>query len=339
MPVTIEKKSFSDFEDLSGITPDALAEVVPLGRGQVEGSLTRVKFGGDQFDISSGEFSRGVRLSGITSPNRFAIGMVTSTGAGATAQQQEISAGSVLVIAPGQERYAAYQGCTSFTATMITPETLQKFLAANHPGTENLPLWRRTTVIQADPAEAAADAERLVAVTEAINGGDLSDEAADFHKRKILEALTKNIVNGHSVKDLRPRPAARLVREADHYLRNAVNRPVHISELCEHFEVHQRMLHRAFYEVHGIAPITFHHQMRLARVFTALKHPGPETTIKRVARAHGFFHLGRFAAEYHRLFRENPSDTLKHAICRTRMIPWALMACKALPAIFCHVVA
>jgi transcriptional regulator GlxA family with amidase domain len=108
--------------------------------------------------------------------------------------------------------------------------------------------------------------------------------------------------------------AATLVREVDRYMIDAGSRPIHISELCETFNVGRRMLHRAFIEAVGIAPITFLRRKRLGDVHTALLMGGPDTTVKDVAIEHGFLELGRFAGAYRRLFGELPFRTLQRRI-------------------------
>jgi AraC-like DNA-binding protein len=102
-----------------------------------------------------------------------------------------------------------------------------------------------------------------------------------------------------------------LVRDVDRYIDEAGSRPIHISELCEHFHVHRRRLHRAFDEVLGVPPITFLRRKRLSDVHSALLLAGPAATVKKIAIEHGFLELGRFSAAYRRMFGELPSTTLR----------------------------
>ena len=51
--------------------------------------------------------------------------------------------------------------------------------------------------------------------------------------------------------------AMHLVRNVEHYLDAAGSRPVHISEICAEFNVSRRSLHRAFYDMLGLGPVTF----------------------------------------------------------------------------------
>jgi AraC-like DNA-binding protein len=49
---------------------------------------------------------------------------------------------------------------------------------------------------------------------------------------------------------------------------------------------------------------------RLHRVRSALQTAEPETTVTAIAVEFGFWHFGRFAAAYRKLFGESPSATL-----------------------------
>lgn len=340
MAVTIKQTTFDDFEYLRHIVQDGQSEVVPLGSGRMSGTLSHIKFD-DSFGISSGDFSRGVRLRGVTSPTRWTLGMVLSTGGTATAQSEAVLPGTMLVIAPGEERYTSYQSKAAFSVTLVTPATLSEFLSAN-PAALELPLWKQSvSVVQTpDPALSMRQVAEMSILTNELTAAakeGLSDQAAGFFKRSILDLFTRNIVKGFPIRELRPRPAARLVCAVDRYLIDAGDRPVHISELCGHFNVHRRKLHRAFMEVYGVPPITFARNKRLGDVHTALLAGDERTAIRMVAREHGFLHLGRFAAEYRELFGEMPSTTLKRAIRMFEMMTWIILSCEAIPGIMCQV--
>jgi AraC family ethanolamine operon transcriptional activator len=102
-----------------------------------------------------------------------------------------------------------------------------------------------------------------------------------------------------------------LVHRVDRYLIAAGTRPVHIAELCETLGVSRRTLHRAFVDVRGNPPITCLRRKRLDDVRGALLTADPGAKVSDIARAHGFFELGRFAASYRRTFGEKPSKTLQ----------------------------
>ena len=104
-----------------------------------------------------------------------------------------------------------------------------------------------------------------------------------------------------------------LVRRIDRHLIAAGARPVHISELCDHFKVSRRTLHRAFHDVMGIGPIAYLRRKRLDDVRAVLLTADLGVKIGDIARAHGFHEGGHFAVYYRRTFGELPSQTLQRS--------------------------
>ena len=88
--------------------------------------------------------------------------------------------------------------------------------------------------------------------------------------------------------------------------------PLRLSDLCREAGVSERTLRSIFQEMFGVGPHRYLHLCRLQRVRTALSmaDPGSES-VSRVAARFGFSDSGRMACDYHRLFGEYPSDTLK----------------------------
>ena len=74
-----------------------------------------------------------------------------------------------------------------------------------------------------------------------------------------------------------------------------------------------RTLVSAFQAVTGVSPIRFIRNRRLnsARHALSKRRDNDELSVKSVALAHGFWHMGRFANDYRTLFGEHPSATLR----------------------------
>ena len=322
MSVTVAINPFSDFEALHGINQDGQTEVVQIGRGKMSGSLTHISVD-SSFGISGGSFSRGVRLRGVPSERRFMLGMVLATDGEATAWQQEVRSGDFLMVAPGQERYSAYQDATKFSAALVSPDELHSFLA-DRPGAIDEAAQLRTEVGHVDAATAANHVRNLSSLTEVLaeQGPSLPIGTVEFYKRNILEVVTAPIRHAVGYHGRQPRSYAALVSDVDRYLIEAGNRPVHISELCVEFNVSRRALHRAFMNVLGMPPIAFARRKRLCDVHEALSNPERIATVKQIAITHGFADLSRFATAYRRLFGELPSSTLR----RRTQLPIVLIA-------------
>ena len=82
-----------------------------------------------------------------------------------------------------------------------------------------------------------------------------------------------------------------------------------IDDLCKAACTSLSTLERVFREVFGVTPRRYLALRRLARVRNDLLNGEPGQSVTEVAARWGFFHLGRFAQEYGRLYHERPSET------------------------------
>ncbi|QIG93828.1 AraC family transcriptional regulator [Bradyrhizobium sp. 6(2017)] len=308
-----QQLEFADFEVLRNAVQDAPTpmDIVQLGQGEMAGTLAHLSVG--SVGISTGSFTRGVRQRGVLSTNRWTFGMLL--GSSALLQHFEATPGDLIVIAPDQELYSRFINGNHYATTLVAPDELFAFLATQ-PGAQDVAAWHQpTTMLASDRATTAANVKQMSMILAALteHGPKLSVDAADFFKRNILELVTAPVRDTVRYRGARVLAAAKLVREVDRYMIDAGSRPIHISELCAHFSVGRRTLHRAFNEVVGISPIAFMRRKRLGDVHTVLLTGGPDATIKDVAIEHGFIELGRFAGAYRRLFGELPSQTLRRA--------------------------
>jgi len=87
--------------------------------------------------------------------------------------------------------------------------------------------------------------------------------------------------------------------------------PVSLADLCAAAGVSKSTLYMAFHQVCGRPPLEYFQKRRLTRARLRLLKASPQRgAVKRVALDTGFTELGRFAADYRRLFGEPPSATL-----------------------------
>ncbi len=307
--VLVRKTEFSDFEALHDAALDGPSEVVQLAHGRMIGALMHLAVG--SVGISSGNFSRALRGRGVLSTHRWMFSFFAKP---ARMQHFEVAPGDIVLLAPGQEHFSSYSSANAYTSIFVEPDELLAFIGSQ-PGAQDAAVWREpaSLLTGTNSAIAAADVSTLLA---ALRDTTLSDDAADFYKRNILQLLTAPVLNGIRYRgpQLRQQSRVQLVHEVERYLVEAGNRPIHISELSEVFGVHRRRLHRAFMDVLGIPPITFLRRKRLGDVHAALSEGRPDVMIKAVAIEHGFLELGKFAGEYQKLFGEKPSQTLKRHI-------------------------
>lgn len=102
------------------------------------------------------------------------------------------------------------------------------------------------------------------------------------------------------------------IRRIEKYIEEHLHEPLSISDIAETTNVNARTLFHAFKRFHGVTPMAYLKMRRLKNVHKQLLAAEPNTTtVTEIATEWGFFHLGRFSADYKSIFKELPSETLK----------------------------
>lgn len=103
--------------------------------------------------------------------------------------------------------------------------------------------------------------------------------------------------------------AIKLMQRIDDYVATNPTAPIYTADLAREFDVSIRTLGGAVSKVRGMS---LHQYIRLKRLWATRARllKGGGVTVASCARAHGFHHLGEFAAAYRASFHEAPSDTL-----------------------------
>lgn len=84
-----------------------------------------------------------------------------------------------------------------------------------------------------------------------------------------------------------------------------------IVDICTRIGVSKRTLQYAFRTYIDMSPLAYLRLCRLNRVHAVLRASDPHsTTVTEAATRFGFFHLGRFALDYRKVFDKTPSATL-----------------------------
>ncbi|MBU6182498.1 MAG: helix-turn-helix domain-containing protein [Verrucomicrobia bacterium] len=109
---------------------------------------------------------------------------------------------------------------------------------------------------------------------------------------------------------LRCRNRAAVVKRSWDIIRASGDTPVTLEALCRGNNVSLRTLEYAFHEIAGMSPNVF---LRIHRLHIAQRKMvcGGARFVKEAAYAGGFFHLGRFSADYKMVFGETPLQTLQ----------------------------
>lgn len=158
----------------------------------------------------------------------------------------------------------------------------------------------------------------LKAVMEGI--GNPAGTIADGTGRKQLEAELLDafmVALRGGCESIVPPPGFRAakrfkrLRQARDYMADHLHEPVSLTELCGETGMSRRGVEMLFRDTLGIGPNAFLRRQRLHGARRALQSASFESgVVKEIALTYGFWHMGHFAQEYHRVFGETPSGTL-----------------------------
>jgi AraC-like DNA-binding protein len=310
-PIAVSRCSLHSFEGLHEAIHGSNVEVMQLGRGKLSGSLSHVGIG--DFSLSVGSFSVGVRAQRVATDDNLIVGMLLGAKDRVTHWSFDMRPADVLVMPPCTEHDSVFHGAAAYAAIRFDLSEVAS-LFKGEPRLSDPAAWLEKHHYRAHNSISHAAPRRLPLIIShlAQYQGALSEAAADFWKRSIMDAVTGAIMHAQPADSRGPSPSAmQMVGKVDEYLAATGHRPVHISEICAHLNVTRRTLHRAFCDAIGLGPITYLRYKRLCAIHSVLRDSNPATTtVAQVAVQHGFIELGRFSHYYHTLFGEYPSETL-----------------------------
>ena len=86
---------------------------------------------------------------------------------------------------------------------------------------------------------------------------------------------------------------------------------IFVEDLIKAAGVSGRTLRKIFMEYFGISPLRYLNLYRMYKAHAVLLNSDAATvSVSDIASKFGFWHFGRFASDYRRLFDERPFDTL-----------------------------
>ncbi len=101
-----------------------------------------------------------------------------------------------------------------------------------------------------------------------------------------------------------------LVRKLDEFLQNNAAKVLRSADLAREFGVSVRTLNNAVVAIRGLSMHRYTRLRRLWNVRQRLVQAPPAETLKAIALANGFWHMGEFRTLYRDLFGETPQQTL-----------------------------
>jgi AraC family transcriptional regulator, ethanolamine operon transcriptional activator len=124
---------------------------------------------------------------------------------------------------------------------------------------------------------------------------------------QIFDAILDMIPSAEIIEPFHHR--ARIARTVLKFLKERLDNPPTITELCIGLAAKERTLYLSCVEALGRPLAVLRAELRLNAAHRALSSPTNELSVTSVAACYGFTHFGRFASIYRRQFDEPPSAT------------------------------
>ncbi len=150
-------------------------------------------------------------------------------------------------------------------------------------------------------------------------GSALTDKApAAYFENSLVAMFLQGWSNNYSeaIGAIDNRVAPRHVRRVEDYIEGHAHLPVTLEMLVEVSGVSATALFEGFRRFRQTTPMTALRDYRMQRVHADIENAAPGESVTSVATRWGFYHLGRFAADYKKRFGHTPSDALSTVFAR-----------------------
>ena len=312
-PIQVASLSFSSFEHLAEVAGEWDLDWRQLDRGRLKATFLQVACPGAA--ISRVAFSRRFAQRGSSPSGMLTFGLIGKTVGEIGWCRQSVSTEDLLLFSPGGDNESVSKPGFRGSQLSYSEEHLEQ-VAADLEFPLNLGPYREGGVaLEVDPAAAEDLRHRLRQLAHAVTkcSGDagrrwIRHELEHEIPVRLLRMLAADPPETSLRIDGFKARAARMAR--DYIDAHAADAPT-IQDVCRAAGVSWRTLDYAFREVFGVTPKQYLQATRLSGARRELCRNGPAVIITEAAAEWGFWHMGKFAADYRRQFGELPSETLR----------------------------
>lgn len=257
-------------------------------------------------------FDAGLRIHGLTPANMLTLSVPLRTGSRTAYWRAPPAANGLPITLPGGLDVVLDAG-HDHIILLISIDLLERdFPAELLPRLLEAAARRR---LAGTPAKLERFGQwQLGVLAEALQRPDAFRHAAAVHafEQDILRQIAAIVTSTRESRRLARAPLRRLgLDRALAYLRSNDPARIKISDLCRIAGVSERTLEYGFREAVGLGPMSYLRRQRLHAARRALLTANVDAAnVTGIAHSLGFVELGRFAAQYRRLFGELPSQTM-----------------------------
>lgn len=305
--------TFNNFEDIEAAVTNADVHFLRIGSGPSSGGVTRVAL--DKATLQLG-WESGSHITFGGSDPRLCYILIPLPCHGERAWNGQAVDGRQFVFYwPGAEHHGRILGGNRWALISLGAEDFARHLRALKKEELKPTASKRRLIIPTPLATQALRGALERVQHAAMTRPDVlaGEEARRAMEQSLLTEVVRAIRSGQSEwPEGEEPPRRRILGTAAEFLRERLDHPIYIAELCEATGVSERTLRNAFQETYGMSPMRYLNLWRLHRARKALRDADPaQRTVTRIATGLGLWEMGRFAGEYRALFGETPSQTLR----------------------------
>jgi AraC-like DNA-binding protein len=311
-PSNYFENAIRDADSYAAMLSENALEISQIEPGCLSGR--HVRFGG----VPSGQFSyveTSLALRGKgTFSNRWTLSVILESATPSRQHGIEVRPGSLVIHRPNAEHDAVYGRNFKVACFSVGDDVLAKHFTQLDPRVQDA-MRRPWSVFEPPPnarqeiIEQFGEAAAIIRLAPQVRKS--SPAIAKFEEELVCDFLetVEQEFPAHLIET--DQRAVAMVRQVDEDVRKSSLICSSVAELCTACEVPRRTLNRAFQTVLGMGPATYLRRVRLNGARRALRQRSASSTrVSDVALEFGFWHLGRFAEQYDKLFGESPHETL-----------------------------
>ncbi len=304
---------FDDFDLLCESMGGWDLDLKQLDRGSFSGQVTQ--HAGNGLFLTRARFDRVLQQKGSPLPGVFTIGMPLEGCRPFRWHGVDVTPGDLVLLPSGWELDALSFGKFDLATASISGERMQELGAERGICTDQL--FEGGSVIRRSLETTASLLDFVDRATNQLEGNDPAIRSAAA--RRIEQRLPSLLLDHLAPESTRERIGGDGGRRSALSLAlSFVHRHAHeaprVTQIAAASGVSVRTLRRMFEQQVGVSPKAYLQAHRMNNVYRTLRRREMrDMSITEVPGRHGFWHMGKFAAEYRRQFGVLPSDTVRRA--------------------------
>jgi AraC-like DNA-binding protein len=306
-------RTFTDPDDYAATIRAGTVDLTVTGRGDFDAKLTRI----DLHRLWMQRFSDNLpRICDVTGLINWRAYVTFRTQPGPSLLQAGVEIHPSAVVRHGQSHdyFQRSSGSASFGTISLPIEDIA-LVGEVMSGLDLTP--PRDAMLITPPPAAMAKLQRLHAAAGRLaeNAPEIiaNPDAARGLEQALIEAMVGCLAHSEDREDgLAQGQHVIVMRRFRRVVEENPEQPLYIPEICKAIRVASRTLRMCCQEHLGMAPKRYLLLRRMHLARRALRQAAPDArSVTDIATRYGFWQLGRFAVEYHSLFGESPSATLR----------------------------